>query len=196
MNERIAKLREKIAGRTPEIDSERAVLYTRSWQSTEGEPIQMRRAKAFREILENQTVFIEQGLTNLRDPEVGQCQVGSLTGAVASERVSEALKGSLRMVGNHSKSAKAEGSLTARPTGRAGTKVGLSDPVVESGIAIAFGTALRTVPSTSVQFRRGIEVLKEKFSISDSIFFKVLCNIFNSSFVGTSSVTFNLSSLI
>ena len=60
----------------------------------------------------------------------GQCQVGSLTGAVASERVSEALKGSLRMVGNHSKSAKAEGSLTARATVRAGTKVGLSDPVV------------------------------------------------------------------
>ena len=41
------------------------------------------------------------------------------------------------MVGNHSKSVKAEGSLTARRTGRAGTKVGLSDPVVESGIAIA-----------------------------------------------------------
>ena len=60
----------------------------------------------------------------------GQCQVGSLTGAVASERVSEALKGSLRMVGNHSQSAKAEGSLTARPTGRAGRKLGLSDPVV------------------------------------------------------------------
>ena len=33
------------------------------------------------------------------------------------------------MVGNHSKSAKAEGSLTATPTGGAGTKVGLSDPV-------------------------------------------------------------------
>ena len=32
---------------------------------------------------------------------MGQCQVGSLTGAVASERVSEALKVSLRMVGNH-----------------------------------------------------------------------------------------------
>ena len=60
----------------------------------------------------------------------GQCLPGSLTGAVASERVSEALKGSLRMVGNHSKSAKAEGSLTATPTGGAGTKVGLSDPVV------------------------------------------------------------------
>ncbi len=38
-----------------------------------------------------------------------------MTGAVASERVSEALKGSLRMVGNHSKSAKGQsqvGSLT------------------------------------------------------------------------------------
>ena len=68
-------------------------------------------------------------LTSSREPAGGQCQVGSLTGAVASERVSEALKGSLRMVGNHSKSAKAEGSLTATPTGGAGTKVGLSDPV-------------------------------------------------------------------
>ena len=69
-------------------------------------------------------------LTYARKPGSGQCQVGSLTGAVASERVSEALKGSLRMVGNHSKSAKAEGSLTVTPTGGAGTKVGLSDPVV------------------------------------------------------------------
>ena len=69
-------------------------------------------------------------LTSRREPAVGQCQAGSLTGAVASERVSEALKGSLRMVGNHPKSAKAEGSLTARPTGRAGRKLGLSDPVV------------------------------------------------------------------
>ena len=76
-------------------------------------------------------------LTRGREPVWGQCQVGSLTGAVASERVSEALKGSLRMVGNHSKSAKAEGSLTVTPTGGTGTKVGLSDPVVLSGNAIA-----------------------------------------------------------
>ena len=69
-------------------------------------------------------------LTRRRDPAGGQCQAGSLTGAVASERVSEALKGSLRMVGNHSESAKAEGSLTVTPTGGTGTKVGLSDPVV------------------------------------------------------------------
>ena len=69
-------------------------------------------------------------LTWSRQPAEGQCQVGSLTGAVASERVSEALKGLLRMDGNHPQSAKAEAGLTATPTGGAGTKVGLSDPVV------------------------------------------------------------------
>ena len=69
-------------------------------------------------------------LTYARDPGGGQCLVGSLTGAVASESVSEALKGLLRMVGNHSQSAKAKEGLTVTPTGGAGTKVGLSDPVV------------------------------------------------------------------
>ena len=69
-------------------------------------------------------------LTCAREPGGGQCQAGSLTGAVASERVSEALKGLLRMVGNHSQSAKAEEGLTVTPTGGTGTKVGLSDPVV------------------------------------------------------------------
>ena len=68
-------------------------------------------------------------LTSRREPAAGQCQAGSLTGAVASERVSEAPKGPLRMDGNHLKSAKAEVGLTATPTGGAGTKVGLSDPV-------------------------------------------------------------------
>ena len=41
------------------------------------------------------------------------------------------------MVGNHPKSVKVEGSLTARQTCRADTKVGLSDPVVVNGNAIA-----------------------------------------------------------
>ena len=67
----------------------------------------------------------------------GQCLVDSLTGAVASERVTEAPKGSLRADGNRAKSANAEGSLTARLTSRAVTKVGVSDPAVESGIAVA-----------------------------------------------------------
>ena len=76
-------------------------------------------------------------LTRGREPDRGQCQAGSLTGAVASKRVTEALKGLLRMIGNHSKSVKAKEGLTARSTDRAGTKVGLSDPVVIRGNAIA-----------------------------------------------------------
>ena len=40
-------------------------------------------------------------LTTTREPGVGQCQVGSLTGAVTSERVTEVPKGLLSMVGNH-----------------------------------------------------------------------------------------------
>ena len=60
----------------------------------------------------------------------GHCQAGSLTGAVASQTVTEALKGSLSADGNRTKSVKAEGSLTARHTSQAGTKVGLSDPAV------------------------------------------------------------------
>ena len=72
-------------------------------------------------------------LTSSRDPAGGQCQVGSLTGAVASKgyrrrsKVPSEWSETIRP-----KSAKAEGSLTATPTGGAGTKVGLSDPVVLS----------------------------------------------------------------
>ncbi len=81
--------------------------------------------------------IVAEFLTWYREPVYGHCQLGSLTGAVASERVTEALKGSLSTVGNRAKSVKAEGSLTARETSRAGTKVGLSDPVAPSGKAIA-----------------------------------------------------------
>ena len=62
---------------------------------------------------------------------------GSLTGVVASERVSEASKGSLSTDGNRAESAMAQGSLTATLTGEAGTKVGHSDPVVLDGRDIA-----------------------------------------------------------
>ena len=67
----------------------------------------------------------------------GKFQAGSLTGAVASKKVTEARKGSLRLVGNQPESVKAQGSLTARPTSRAETKVGLSDPTVPRGRAVA-----------------------------------------------------------
>ena len=52
-----------------------------------------------------------------------------MTGAVASQRVTEAPKGSLSAAGNRAKSVKAEGSLTESQTRQSGTKVGLSDPV-------------------------------------------------------------------
>ena len=50
--------------------------------------------------------------------------------------VTEAREGHLMMVGNHQSSVKAQGGLTARRTGRAGTKVGLSDLAVARGSAV------------------------------------------------------------
>ena len=66
-----------------------------------------------------------------------QCQLGSLTGAVSSERVTEEPNCTLSLVGNQAPSAKVEGCLTARPISRADTKVGLSDPAVLDGKAVA-----------------------------------------------------------
>jgi hypothetical protein len=67
----------------------------------------------------------------------GQCLAGSLTGAVASQNVTEAPKGSLSLGGNQAQSAMAQGSLTVRQTCRAGTKVGHSDPTARCGMAVA-----------------------------------------------------------
>ena len=50
-------------------------------------------------------------LTPRRKPGGGQCQVGSLTGAVASQSVTEARKGSLSTVGNRAQSVKATREL-------------------------------------------------------------------------------------
>ena len=60
-----------------------------------------------------------------------------MTGAVASQNVTEAREGSLSAVGNRAASAKAKGSLTVRATARTAAKAGLSDPVVPCGRAIA-----------------------------------------------------------
>jgi hypothetical protein len=46
-------------------------------------------------------------LTYARNPGEEQCLVGSLTGAVASQTVTEAFKGSLRLIGNQPQSASA-----------------------------------------------------------------------------------------
>ena len=76
-------------------------------------------------------------LTSGPDRVRGQCLVGSLTGAVASQRVTEALKGSLSLVGNQVASASAQGSLTVRSTDRAGAKAGTSDPAMARGCVVA-----------------------------------------------------------
>ena len=66
-----------------------------------------------------------------------QCLVGSLTGVVTSERVTEVSQGPLMPDGNRQGSAIAEAGLTVRHTGRSGAKAGYSDPVVPYGRAIA-----------------------------------------------------------
>ena len=71
------------------------------------------------------------------NPGSGQFQLGSLTGAVSSKRVTEEFKGTLSLVGNQASSVKVEGCLTARLISRADTKVGLSDPAVLDGKAVA-----------------------------------------------------------
>ena len=63
--------------------------------------------------------------------------VGSLTGAVSSQRVTEEYEGNLITDGNREESAMAKGCLTARLTSRAGAKAGHCDPVVLNGRAIA-----------------------------------------------------------
>ena len=76
-------------------------------------------------------------LTLAHDLGWGQCLVGSLTGAVASQNVTEAPKGSLSLVGNQVLSVSAQGSLTVRLTSRTGTKVGTSDPAPTCGCGVA-----------------------------------------------------------
>ncbi|KAF1857573.1 hypothetical protein Lal_00014582, partial [Lupinus albus] len=71
----------------------------------------------------------------------GHCVVGSLTGVVASKRVTEAFKGTLSTLG----------CLTVRPTSRSGAKAGHSDPVVPYGRAIAH--RIKVSPKSS--HRRG-----------------------------------------
>ncbi len=57
-SERITKLVEDLYAKMPEIESARAVLITESYRQTEGEPMIIRRAKAFAHILENLPIVI------------------------------------------------------------------------------------------------------------------------------------------
>ena len=79
-------------------------------------------------------LFLMSNRGSKQGPE--PCMVGSLTGAVASQRVTEARDGRLNPVGNRMVSAMAKACLTARSTDQAETKVGHSDPVILYGKVI------------------------------------------------------------
>lgn len=56
--DRISRLVENLYKKMPEIEADRAILLTESYKQTEGEPIILRRAKAFAHILENIPITI------------------------------------------------------------------------------------------------------------------------------------------
>lgn len=59
--QRITKLVDDLYAKLPEIESARAVLYTESFRQTEGEPMVMRKAKAFAHVLDNIPIIIRDG---------------------------------------------------------------------------------------------------------------------------------------
>ena len=58
MNNRISELRERFFETVPEVCPERARYFTQSMQESEGEPIALRRAKAFDKVLEQMSIFV------------------------------------------------------------------------------------------------------------------------------------------
>ena len=76
-------------------------------------------------------------LTQVPYRDRGHCVVGSLTGAVSSQRVTEEYEGALITVGHREVSIMVQARLTARLTSRAGTKVGHSDPAILYGRVVA-----------------------------------------------------------
>ena len=60
-NERVSKLREKMAAASPEVCIERGYLLTKSYKETEAESPVIRKAKALGKILKEMTICIEDG---------------------------------------------------------------------------------------------------------------------------------------
>ncbi len=61
MNQRVAKLRSALISTRPEICPERARYFSASMQESEGEPIVLRRAKAFANVLDKMSIYIQDG---------------------------------------------------------------------------------------------------------------------------------------
>ena len=76
-------------------------------------------------------------LTSVRDPDQGQCLVGSLTGALLSLKGNGGAQRFPQPGWQSGVECKCTRSLTVRQTCRAGTKVGTSDPAVACGSAVA-----------------------------------------------------------
>ena len=76
-SERIERLKAHLFEDMPQIESERAVLLTESYMQTEGEPIIMRRAKAFKRILEALPITIrpEELVAGSNTKKPRSCQV-------------------------------------------------------------------------------------------------------------------------
>lgn len=75
--ERITRLVEQLFAEMPQIEAERAVLLTESYRETEGEPIIMRRAKAFAHILAHIPITIrpEELIVGSATKKPRSCQV-------------------------------------------------------------------------------------------------------------------------
>ncbi|MBS3813522.1 pyruvate formate-lyase, partial [Candidatus Bipolaricaulota bacterium] len=61
MSKRTKTLRDELLDKTPEICSERATIFTESMKETVGEPITVRRAKAFSDVLSGMSIYIREG---------------------------------------------------------------------------------------------------------------------------------------
>ena len=84
--------------------------------------------------LRSSVEYLSLKMINLTPTYVGRhCLVGSLIGAIATQRVTVAHKGRLSADGNRVVCVKAQAGLTARRTSRADAKAGLSDPRSRSG---------------------------------------------------------------
>ena len=66
-----------------------------------------------------------------------QCMLGSLTGAVSSQIVTEERKGRLNAVGNRVSSVRAQAGFTVSLTRRTVSKEGSSDPAIPCGRVVA-----------------------------------------------------------
>lgn len=58
---RVARARERVLTTRPSVDLENASILTRSYQKTEGQPLALRKAMAFKEQCEQKTIFIQDG---------------------------------------------------------------------------------------------------------------------------------------